>query len=184
MRNLTIFCGIIAAFICFAQSANAQYLPERIHRNGDSFVDNHNRILSDSELIDAIGDEIFYETVVGARKQYNAGRKLVVSGAVGSGAGLLGIIGGAVCLGAAGATMSSNGHYYYDDEDLAIAGSLFMITGGIAMSLGAAALSAGIPLKVIGQSRLNWVENDYNDRQAYTLHVGAAPHGVGLTLNF
>jgi hypothetical protein len=28
------------------------------------------------------------------------------------------------------------------------------------------------------------VENNYNERQAYTLRFGAAPHGAGLTLNF
>ena len=29
-----------------------------------------------------------------------------------------------------------------------------------------------------------WVENDYNERQGYALRFGAAPHGVGLTMNF
>ena len=183
MRNLTIFCGLVAAFLCLAQNANAQYLPAQIHRDGDGFVDEHRRGLSDSELIDAIGIDIFEDTVIGARKQYNAGRKLITGGAIAAGAGLLSWLGGMASIAAAGATQRSNGELYFEDDALAVGGALMIVSGGIAMSLGSCALSAGIPLKVIGQSRLNWVENDYNDRN-YSLHVGAAPHGVGLTLNF
>ena len=54
----------------------------------------------------------------------------------------------------------------------------------IATVLGGTALTVGIPFKAVGQSRLNWVENNYNERQGYTLRFGAAPHGAGLTLNF
>jgi hypothetical protein len=50
---------------------------------------------------------------------------------------------------------------------------------------GAVLLDVGIPFRVIGQSRLNWVENDYNERNRdITLHFGAAPSGIGLTLTF
>ena len=51
MKYLTIFGGLLAAFLCLAQSANAQYLPDRIHRDGANFVDDHHRVLSDSELV-------------------------------------------------------------------------------------------------------------------------------------
>ena len=169
--------------MCLVQNANAQYLPDRIHRDGDRFVDDRHRVLSDNELIDAVGIDIFEETVVGARKQYNAGRKLVISGAIGAGAGMTGLLTGVVMLAASMATDSS-GRTYVAEEELGFAGGMLTILGGTALGLGATALSAGIPLKVIGQSRLNWVENDYNERQNYTLHVGAAPHGVGFTLNF
>ena len=53
------------------------------------------------------------------------------------------------------------------------------------MLVGGALLEAGIPIRIIGKSRLNWVENNYNDySRNVSLHVGAAPHGVGLTLRF
>ena len=64
MRNLTIIGGLIAAFLCFAQNASAQYLPSQIHRDGDSFVDEKGHTLSDRQLIDAIGSNIYQEPVV------------------------------------------------------------------------------------------------------------------------
>jgi hypothetical protein len=186
MKKITFLCGLVAAFLCFAQNANAQYLPNQIHRDGSVFVDEHHRALSDSELIDAVGIDIFEETVLGARKQYNAGRKLITGGAIGLGAGLVSTLAGTAFIVASGATYYEGGQPRYEiaDEGYAIAGATFLALGISAMTAGSAALSAGIPLKVIGQSRLNWVENDYNERQAYTLHVGAAPHGIGLTLKF
>ena len=183
MRNLTIFCGIVAAFLSLAQSANAQYLPAQIHRDKANFVDEHHRVLSDSELIDAIGIDVYEETVIGARKQYNAGRKLLIGGATGVGVGVAVLLGGVVMVGMSGPEHGPDNKVYYEDEDMAVAGGAAILLGSLVTSLGGTALSAGIPLKVIGQSRLNWVENDYNERN-YTLHVGAAPHGVGLTLNF
>ena len=186
MKNLTTLCGLVAAILCLTQNANAQYLPAQIHRAGDRFVDEHRRMLSDSELIDAVGIDIFEETVIGARKQYNAGRKLVTGGAIGMGAGLLGTLAGAALIAASGATYYESGQTRYEivDEDSAIAGAVLLAFGISGMAAGSCALSAGIPLKVIGQSRLNWVENDYNEHPVYTLHVGATPHGVGLALNF
>ena len=186
MKKFFSLCGFVAAFLCLAQNANAQYLPNQIHRDGAGFVDEHHRMLSDGELIDAVGIDIYEETILGARKQYTAGRKLITGGAIGLGAGLLGTLAGVALLAAGSATYYESGQTRYEiaDEGYAVAGAGFLLLGVSAMAAGSAALTAGIPLKVIGQSRLNWVENDYNERQGYTLHVGAAPHGVGLTLNF
>ena len=86
-------------------------------------------------------------------------------------------------IGAAAETDSS-GEVYVEDEDLAYAGAAVMSLSLVAVGLGGVALSTGIPLKVIGQSRLNWVENNYNKGRSYTLNVGATPHGVGLALRF
>ena len=185
MRKSIIFCGIVAAFMFLTHNANAQYLPAQIHRSGASFVDEHGRTLSDNELIDAVGMDIFEETVIGARKQYQTGRKLLISGAAGLGVGLAGILGGAVMVAAANPEQAAEGQVYFEHEDLATAGGAVMVLGAIATALGGTALTVGIPFKAIGQSRLNWVENDYNERsRGYSLHVGAAPHGMGLTLNF
>jgi hypothetical protein len=183
MRNLTIIGGLIAAFLCFAQNASAQYLPSQIHRDGNSFVDEKGQTLSDRQLIDAIGSNIYQETVVGARKQYNAGRSLIIGGAIGTGVGLLGTFSGLIMIGAAAETNNS-GDVYVQDEDLAYAGAAVMSTSLVAVALGGVALSTGIPLKAIGQSRLNWVENDYNERRGHALHVGATPNGIGLALKF
>ena len=184
MKKALILCGLVSAFLCLTQTANAQYRPDRIHRDGTDFVDSRGRTLSDSELIDAVGADIFTETVIGARKQYTAGRKLLISGIAGTGVGILGMVGGAVLIGTAGPHENANNEIYFDDRDKAEAGAVVLTIGSLATALGATALSAGIPLKVIGQSRLNWVENQYNEQRGYTLHIGATPSGVGLAVRF
>ena len=183
MKKALILCGLVAAFLSLTQTANAQYIPAQIHRDGASFVDERGRALSDSELIDAVGADIFQETVIGARKQYTAGRKLLVSGIAGLGVGVTGMLVGAGLVAAAGPHQNANGEVYFDDKDKADYGVIALAIGSLATALGGTALSAGIPLKVIGQSRLNWVENDYNERHS-SLHVGATPHGVGLAVRF
>ena len=184
MKRIAILCGMVAAFLCFSQNAKAQYLPDQIHREKDHFVNESGAILSDKELIDAVGSDIFHETIVGARKQYTTGQKLFVSGLAGIGVGVAGIVGGSAIIGAAGPHQTTNQQVYFDDEDLALTGAAVLKIGTIATVLGGTALTVGIPFKAVGQSRLNLVENNYNERQAYTLRFGAAPHGAGLTLNF
>lgn len=183
MKRIAFLCGIVAAFLCFAQNANAQYA--QIHRDRADFVDNRGVVLSDQELIGLIGEDVFFDTVIGARKQYTVGRKLVVSGAAGLGVGLAGILGGTAMIAAAGPTQENDGTVYFENDDLAVGGAAVMILGSIATALGGTALSVGIPFKAIGQGRLNWVENEYNDRaRGYSFHVGSTPHGVGLSLTF
>ncbi len=184
MRKALILCGFVAAFLCLAQNTSAQYIPNQIHRDGSSFVDGNGRTLSDSELVDAIGEDIFSQTVIGARKQYTAGRKLLISGIAGLGVGIAGIVGGAAIIASAGPHQASNNDVYFDDKDKAESGAIVAAIGTVAAVLGGTALSAGIPLKVIGQSRLNWVENNYNERHAASLHLGATPNGVGLAFRF
>ena len=185
MRYPTILCGLVAAFMCLTQNANAQYIPSQIHRDRADFVDNRGMFLSDQELIGLVGEDVFFETVVGARKQYNTGRKLVISGAAGLGVGVAGMLAGTAMIAAAGPTQTSNGTTYFDDEELAVGGAAVLVLGSIATALGGTALSIGIPFKAIGQGRLNWVENDFNDRaRGYSLQFGPAPSGLGLTLTF
>jgi len=188
MKKFAILCGLVAAFLCLAQNANAQHITE-IHRDRAGFTDQAGLPISDAELINLIGPEIYRETVVGARKQYQVGRKLIIGGAIGMGAGLVSVLGGLGVLAA-----SSEDYTYYDGQyeyrhPESPAGEAFgimlMATGYVAVIAGGVALDAGIPLHIIGKSRLNWVENDFNGRNhAVTARFGAAPHGVGLTMNF
>jgi hypothetical protein len=170
--------------MCLAHNANAQYLPAQIHRDGADFVNEAGRVLSDQELVNAVGADIYTETVVGARKQYKAGRALVISGAAGLGVGVTSFLGGLLLIAAAGPEQRSDGQVYFDDDDLAAAGGGAVLLGSLATALGGTALSVGIPLKAIGQSRLNWVENDYNGHQGYSIHFGSTPSGVGIALRF
>ena len=188
MKKFTILCGLVAAFLCLAQNASAQYATE-IHRDRAGFTDQVGRPLTDAELINLIGPEIYRETVIGARKQYNAGRKLIIGGAIGMGAGLVSVLGGLGVLAASSEDYTYyDGQYfdrYPDNETGEAIGVLMAATGYVAVIAGGVALDAGIPLHIIGKSRLNWVENDFNERShAVTARFGAAPHGIGLTMNF
>ena len=186
MKKIHFICGLVAAFLCLSQLANAQYLPNQIHRAGANFVDGRGLVISDQELIGLVGEDVYFDTVVGARKQFNAGRKLITSGAISAGAGFAGFMAGMAVWAASDIGYNVNTHEYYDIDGTAVAGAALMVTGGLAAVAGCLLLDAGIPLKIIGKSRLNWVENDHNERamRGYSFRVGAAPHGVGLTLNF
>lgn len=191
MKRFAFLCGLVVALLFQTQNAKAQYV-QQIHRDGAGFVDDRGMSLSDKDIIDLVGEDIYFETVVGARKQYKAGRKLIVGGIIGMGAGYLAASLGTYTL---VANTERPARYYNDnypdrydyesDSYEAVAAGLLAFGGIMAMAAGSAALSAGIPLKIIGQSRLNWVENDFNDRNRdFSLEFGAAPNGIGLTLKF
>lgn len=194
MKRFALLCGLVVALLCLTQNAKAQYVPQ-IHRDGAGFVDDRGTALTDREIIDLVGEDIYFDTVVGARKQYTAGRKLIVGGLIGLGAGYLSTTIGTYTLvanseDAVRSRQYNNDNYpdryeYDSDSYEAAIGGLMVLGGVMAMFAGAVALDAGIPLKIIGQSRLNWVENDYNDRaRDFSLEFGAAPSGIGLTLRF
>jgi hypothetical protein len=191
MKKIAILCGLVAALLCLTQSAKAQYV--QIHRDGARFVDDRGILLSNQQVRELVGEDVYFETVVGAQKQYRVGRNLIRGGAITFGTGLVSALGGAAIL-------ASSGHDYYSgydqyqrktyrereyDEASEAAGVLLLTGGYVAMLVGGTLLEVGIPIKIIGQSRLNWVENDFNDySRNVSLHVGAAPSGVGLTLRF
>ena len=178
MKRFAILCGLVVALMCLTQNAKAQYV--QIHRDGAGFVDNRGMHLSNQEIRDLVGEDVYFDTVVGAQKQYRIGRNLIRGGAITAGAGLASALTGVVILAA-----NSEDRLVYYDEVACATGAIFLVGGYVAMLTGAALLEVGIPLKIIGQSRLNWVENDYNEySRNVSLHVGAAPHGVGLTLRF
>ena len=192
MKRIALLCGLVAVFMCLTQSAKAQYT--QIHRDGAGFVDNRGMALSNQEVRELVGDDVYFDTVVGAQKQYRIGGNLIRGGAITLGAGFASALGGAALL------IGNGGHDYYPGQDQSQRRSYYdheydeavdavgvvLLTGGyVAMLVGGALLEVGIPVRIIGQSRLNWVENDYNDySRNVSLHVGAAPNGVGLTLRF
>ena len=57
------------------------------------------------------------------------------------------------------------------------------MAGGILLGLGSAALSVAIPLNVIGASRLNWIQNQFNEKQL-NASFGLQPNGIGFSLQF
>ena len=173
MKKFALLIGLVAAFLCLAQNANAQYA-----RKGANIVDQNGYVLSDSQLTKLVGNDVFQQTVVGARKQYKAGNGLVWGGVAGIGLGLTGAVLTGIKVG------KSN----YNDVETALRNDssiAAMYLGSTAvMSVGATALSAGIVLKTIGKKRLNWVEGQANAAKGYSLDLGATPYGVGLAVRF
>ena len=159
MKRIAILCGLIAALLCLTQNASAQYA-----RKGANIVDKNGYVLSDSQLINVVGQNVFDQTVVGARKQYKSGKRLIWGGIVGIAAGFAGTVYSIVKLNDAGYTDVDLTSYedlkVILDNDPSIA---HMYLGSSAlMSVGGTAFSAGVVLKTIGKKRLNWVEDQAN----------------------
>ena len=76
--RFAFFCGLVAALLCLTQNANAQYA-----RKGADLVSQNGFTLSDPEIISIVGNDVFDQTVIGARKQYKAGKGLITGGVLG-----------------------------------------------------------------------------------------------------
>ena len=172
--RFAFFCGIVAALLCLTQNANAQYA-----RKGADLVSQNGVVLSDQDIVNLVGSDVFEQTVVGARKQYKAGKSLITGGIIGIGAGLAGAFVTGYKAGKAG----------YNDMQTALSddGSIaaLYLASAAAASLGSAALTGGIVMKIIGNKRLDWVSEEA-DRVSgnVSLNVGATPNGMGIVLNF
>ncbi len=182
MKRFTFLCGLVAAFLCLAQNAHAQYAGP-IHRQGANLADARGNILSDHEVLALIGEQVYDETYVGAVKQRKTGKTLIWSG-------IGGLVGGAVLYGVGVSKVSGQVNQNSSQEDIQKAlqdnpGAAGMVLGGtLLMAVGGIALDAGIPIAIIGKKRLNWVADDYNARKGLTYQIGATPNGIGFALNF
>ena len=133
-----------------------------------------------------VGQDIFDQTVIGARKQYKSGNKLIWGGIAGILAGTAGVVYSIVKLNDAGYTnvdlTSPDDIKEILDKDPSIA-ALYLGSSALT-SLGGTAFTAGVVLKTIGKKRLNWVEDQANAARGYSLNVGTTPNGMGLYLTF
>ena len=153
--RFSIFCGLLVAFLFLAENANAQYAGP-VQRHKANLVDTQGNILSDAEVLDLVGEDIFHETYVGAKKQYTAGRKMIIGGAIGAGASMaISIIG--FNLAYDSAYLKESGQIAFRNEGEAIVGFVCYYGGLAAAGLALSVLEAGIPLQIIGKKRLNWV---------------------------
>ena len=182
MKKFALFCGLVAACLCLAQNANAQYAGP-IHRSGAYLADMRGNILSDHEVLNLIGEQIYDETYVGASKQRKTGKTLIWTGLIGAGAGVAGAFVGAKMV-AENAHQDSAGNLVYDNEEKAKTGAAILAGGYVLSAVGGVLLDIGIPLSIIGKKRLNWVADDYNARKGLTYQIGATPNGIGFALNF
>lgn len=175
---LTLFGLLLTLF-----TAYAQYLPSRMDQVRGSLINESGEELSDQEVFLYVGQDVFSDTYIGAKRQYRTGSGLLTGGLIAVGAG----------------TAVSTLSYFVFINSLAdiatsksgkvsavplLMGYEFMYVGlGVAVT-GFQVLSAGIILKNIGRHRLQWVADDYNGKSPVSLHFGAGQYGTGLVLNF
>ena len=178
MKRFAVFCAVVAALLCVSQSARAQYRPTKIHRVGTHFKAD-GRTLSNSELIDLVGEDIYEETVKGARVQLCIGTGLIWGGVACICAGL----GYSVYTGYY-AAQSNFDTFWEAVKSSRKVYSLYSTSVSI-LSFGAGAFATGIPIHIIGRSRLNWVENNYNENaRDISCNLGLTPNGLGLVMTF
>lgn len=64
--------------------------------------------------------------------------------------------------------------------------NLFVTLGFVAFLAGELMVNVAIPFLAIGSTRLNWIQDNYNQKSSYAaqFHIGATPNGFGLTFSF
>ena len=180
MKKVVILCSILAACLCLSQNASAQYAGP-ISRKGADLVDINGKVLTNAEIVEIVGADIYTKTVTGSRKQVKAGRGLIWGGAIGMAAGFTGIVTGNIIVNK-NAYVDDNNKVVYTNQKKAVQGAGIWALGIGTFALGSLALDFGIPFYFIGRSRLNWVADTAN--QQMTCKFGPTPNGVGFALNF
>ena len=175
--------------------ASAQWAPDALTYKRGHLRDGK-QVLTDLEVREIIGEEIFQETYVGARKQYKAGLGLLIGG------GVVTLSGAIICnraesfikdrgkgtLWAIIKTSWNKGSM--DDVGLDQAaedvtkGIVWYFCGAGVSYVGTTLLKFGIPFYAVGRKRLEWIADDYNRRNAPSLEITATPFGPGLRLQF
>jgi hypothetical protein len=175
MKNIAIVCGFVAALLCLgAQNASAQYAFP-IVRKGADLVDRSGAVLTDSQIVEIVGSDVYTKTVVDARKQVKAGRGLIWGGAGGM------VVGAAACI--TGVVLANN-VYDVKGELMKDQGTALALVGGAVAGLGALAFDIGMPLYFIGRDRLNWVAEQATNSVSYNYKIGLTPDGVGFAMYF
>lgn len=191
MKKIIVLVIAAVAFIASGVTANAQYRPSTLSQHRAGLEDENGHALTDQEVFQLIGEDVYNQTYVGATKQYKTGKILTIVGAATTGVGLVGTIAGSVAT----AYAIENGHVTYEtkngkqvvkDFDNKAALAVVGFAGGVALlAAGDICLSVGIPLQIIGKKRLNWIADEYNhSNYSANIRFGAGQYGTGVVLSF
>ena len=183
MRKLLCTITLLIAAGCFVSAQTRAPLDRRL----GNLVDGEGIVLTDAEVLDLIGDQVFNETYLGAKKQYTDGHRLIWIGATEMLVGL-----GATVVGLSSIMQDLGGivHLKYSEQEVRHDGinakwAVILVEGGsLLASLGIVFFNTGIPLSIIGKNRLEWIADNYNSNRNLTWSVGATPNGVGVVLKF
>lgn len=188
MKKKVIACLAVALLTTLgAIQTKAQYLPASLESSRGYLIDQNGDRLSDQDVLLAVGEEIYHDTYEGARKQYKVGDRLLKGGIIGVAAGTAVTLSSAVLLATGQVVVDQQSRQVTGMDMSAAMGILGIYTGVTVVALSAVVLEAGIPFKIIGSRRLNWVAENYNENQRsgnVSLRFGAGRYGTGLVLSF
>ena len=160
-----------AAEMSSRQGSEPNIVPGQIRYRGGDLVDSEGNVIKPEDIRFYIGNQIYEDTYVGARKQLRSGKTLVWIGAPVAVAGIVMMI-------ALNSMEYDDGEYY--DYGPYSAGLLVGLAGSTCIDV-------GIPLLVIGKKRLEWIADDYNGRlhgSRRQPYISTSSKGFGIALNF
>ena len=96
MKKIIVLAIAAVAFIASGITANAQYRPGTLSQHRAGLEDENGHTLTDQEVFQLIGEDVYNQTYAGACKQYKTGKILTIVGAATAGVGLVGTIAGSV----------------------------------------------------------------------------------------
>lgn len=164
--------------VCKAQVFDAGRLE---YSHGEFYL--NGELLQPDQIRAVIGDDIYNDTYQTAIPQRRTGLTLTIAGGSSLGAGVaLVAVGYASAFKAALDLKTGSGESSFRAR---VAVSSQIVLGGVIFVLvGSSLVSVGVPLLAIGNSRLRWIQEEYNHNAGYSLNFGFTPNGVGLALNF
>ncbi|MBR1570850.1 MAG: hypothetical protein IJ651_08990 [Bacteroidales bacterium] len=170
-KLITKFSLVAGLLLLSCITALAQYKdnggvqPGRLYYTGKGDFSMGGNRLSEEAIHDLIGEQVYYDTYLGAQKQRRVGLTL---GWVG--AGLL-----AADIAFYAALIDSP---QIHERDVVLVSSIVGSIGAIA--------GAGFVFHFIGKGRLKWIADDYNRRNGYAAswRLGPTRSGLGVSLNF
>ena len=175
---LAMLLLLVPAFV-----ALAQYIPAQIEQSKGRLLDDNGEVMPEFMVARLVGEDIYQNTYLGAVKQYKTGKRLIVGGLAGMGAGA--VVSG-ISLGVFvsdyikiwGGTKNIWESFSGAKDSVSWIYRGFSIIG-----VGYSVLSAGLIFKTIGWKRLEWVADEYNSHPA-TLEFGVGEFGTGLVFRF
>ena len=169
MKLITKFILVAGMILLSCVTALAQYnggsQSGRLYYTGKGDFSMGGSTLSEEAIHNLIGEEVYYNTYVGAQKQRRTGL-------------ILGFIGAGILTADIAFYAATIDSPHIHERDVVLVSSL---VGSVGFTLG-----AGFALYFIGKNRLKWIAEDYNRRNGYAAmwQFGPTRSGVGLSLSF
>ena len=188
---------MLLSVLAFAQFNDTAFSGTLKRHKGDMRLDGLDLTREEQALIlsDINGQDLNADWAK-LRKNRALGEGLIIGGAATAGTGALVFVGtgvvwvlvAAIGGGLAGALSGGDSDAAQNAVDnVSESFAPWFIGSGVATGLGVAAVGAGIPIKVINSKKMDAIVDEWNNGKGgseVSVNFGAAPSGVGFTLNF